>query len=189
MCASNGKGIYNLKRDGIVSLDTLVININNTTYTLTTRYASIAQPNKFLLGKRTEVFKDETEELMATVTLYFPQDSALFNNSDYLSKFRIRDSDIPDDIVSDSVTFSNQCPFGFHFQLINEFGDILKSENENDLLFHFYEIDSIKYIERQAFDYAQYKVFSHFKATLTNGNNGEKQKITGRLVIQFETNK
>lgn len=181
--------IEDLKFIQVVNPDSLTINFQNSTHELKVTSASVTEDfYDYALDKRTVNFGNTDGNLECSVTLYYPGDSSYFNNNSYIGKFEIRDSDTKDDRTADSLVFAKQCPFNLYLELTKTSGEKFKTVDRTDLSANVYQIDSIKYVKRDKFEYAQYKVYGHFKTLIVN-SSGAEELVTGELRMQFETKK
>ena len=186
---TKGNAIKNLKSIYVVSPDSLTINFENSTYELWGYAFSVTKKGyNYKINRRTTDFINANGDLECSITQYYPEDSSYFNNGSFLKRFLIMDSETKDDRVVDSLVFVKQCSFNFHLQLTTPSGEKFKTIDRTDRSSNFYQIDSIKYIDRGQFEYAQYKVYGHFKTSIISGNNKE-ELISGELRMQFETEK
>jgi hypothetical protein len=186
---SKANGIRNLKFMHIVSPDSLTINFQNVKHELRGYSASVIERfYDYKLNRRTISFGNIDDNLECSVTMYYPGDSSFFNNNSYIGEFEIRNSDTKNDRTADSLVFVKQCSFNFYLELTKLSGEKFKTVDRTDLSSNFYQIDSIKYIKRDKFEYSQYKVYGHFK-TLIVGSNNKEESVAGELRMQFETKK
>lgn len=182
--------IKNLKLDGQVGPDSLYLNLEGSLYKFEGLAASITNRfYDFKLDSRTGDLKTADGSLLAFVSFYYPGDSSYFNNQNYLGKFSVKDGDVPHDLEQDSLAFASQCAFNLHLEIITESGQRLKSIERSNPNSNFFQIDSIKYIQRELFEYAQYRIFGNFEAVLTDDESSIKRQVSGRLTMQFETEK
>ncbi len=182
-------GINGLKFTQTVSQDSLTINFQNSKHEWKGYTAAIiSKYYDYQLNRRTISFGNGVDNRVCAITLYYPGDSSYFNNHSYIGRFQIRDSDTPNDPKIDSLVFVKQCSFNFYLELIELNGEKYKSIDRNSSASDFFQIDSIKYIKRDKFEFAQYKAYGHFKTLLVDANN-KQELITGELKMQFETDK
>ena len=73
-------------------------------------------------------------------------------------------------------------------ELTKQSGETYRTTDRSDLSVDFFQVDSIKYIQREQFELAQYKVYGHFKTTLIDDQANERA-VSGTLKMQFETKK
>lgn len=181
--------IQNLSRVESGTGDTLQVKFNNEPYNL--RLYSISVTERFYdykLKKRTVIFGVPNGDLECLVTFYYPADSSYFNNNVYINKFKVKNNSSQKDRILDSLAFAKQCSFNLYLEVTDKSGLIYKSQDSDDLSTDFFESDSIRYINRDGFDYAQYRVLGHFRTTVIS-DNGKVKSISGNLKMTFETNK
>jgi hypothetical protein len=169
--------------------DTLQVQLNNVTFNL--RLYSVEVTERFYdykLKKRTGVFGVPNGDLVCLVTFYYPADSSYFNNNDYINKFGVKDNNSQKDRALDSLAFAKQCSFDLYLEVTDKLGLIYKSQDKDNLSTDFFQSDSIRYINRDMVDFAQYRVLGHFKTTVI-GDNGNVSSISGNLKMTFETNR
>jgi len=187
---TNTNKIQNLSSVEFGTGDTLQVQLDNVTFNL--KLYSVASTERFYdykLKKRTGVFGVPNGDLVCFVTFYYPADSSYFNNNDYYTnKFKIKDNSSQKDRTLDSLAFVKQCPFNLYLEVIDKTGLIYNSQDKDNLSNDYFQSDSIRYINRDMFDYAQYRVLGHFKTSVI-GDNGKVSSISGNLKMTFETNR
>ncbi len=179
-------GIKNLRSVGVVNPDSLTLNFENSEYRLNGRFIYVVSKYyNYILNRRSIAFGNDSGDLNCSITLHYPGDSSYFNNSSYLTtKFLTKDYDF----TSDSLVYVNQCVFNLYLELTKQSGERFKTTNKSDLTSNFFQIDSIHYIKRDLFAYAQYRIYAHFKTYIVNAGSKE-EPISGNLKMLFETKK
>lgn len=198
---TNENQIKDLKFYPIAFEDTLTINFQNSRYELrwfrveVISFAPTPKGNiQYQLNKRITSFGDGNNlgggyvpgDVVCLVTLYYPSDSAYFNNSAYIKKYQIKNSDTPNNQSENQLVFRKQCPFNLYLELTKTNGEKYKSVDGDSSLSNFFQIDSIKYVNNDNVARAPFKIYAHFKTLLVDANN-KQELISGELKMQLET--
>lgn len=184
---TNLNRIQNLKSGGF-GMDTVRINFKGIDYELRTLSGNITEKfYDYKLNRKKIIFSTDNENLKCTITLYYPRDSSYFNNSDYLSTFKIRDSGTPWDRTADSLVFVNQCSFNLYIDVSTISGETFKSLDRDLSPSNFFQIDSLRYLPSINIEVAHFKLYGRFATTALNEITKDEQNIKGTILMQFNT--
>jgi hypothetical protein len=178
-----------LKELNASSSDSMSINFRGTDYKL--QLQAVEVTNYFYgyeLNRQTSHFLNSNGEIFCYPTFYYPGDSSYFNNQEYISKFKVRNGNTPNDATADSLVFTSQCAFNLYLAIQTN-GDQFQSSDYDISDSNFFQVDSIKHVTQAGFDYAKFVVFGHFKTAMTNTSTMNTEMATGSLAITFDTEK